>query len=185
MVTGGTGKKGGRQYFTLEDLEKSLEGYSGAVKAVLNEAQNGRLGGIHATIAKLISMDSEYALAIETALGNAVQHIVCDNEGNAKAAIRYLKKERHGRATFQPISAVQGKPLNEDGLDDLFGFVGVASDLVQFEEKYREIIVSLLGRTLIAEDLDSAVVIAKQYHYRYKIVTLDGQIVNPGGSLTG
>ena len=169
----------------LEDLEKSLEGYSGAVKAVLNEAQNGRLGGIHATIAKLISMDSEYALAIETALGNAVQHIVCDNEGNAKAAIRYLKKERHGRATFQPISAVQGKPLNEDGLDDLFGFVGVASDLVQFEEKYREIIVSLLGRTLIAEDLDSAVVIAKQYHYRYKIVTLDGQIVNPGGSLTG
>ncbi len=169
----------------LEDLEKTMEGYSGAVKAVLNEAQKGRLGGIHATIAKLISMDSEYAVAIETALGNAVQHIVCDNEGNAKAAIRYLKKERLGRATFQPISAVQGKTLDESGLDELFGFVGIASDLVQCEEQYREIMVSLLGRTLIAEDLDSAVVIAKEYLYRYKIVTLDGQIVNPGGSLTG
>lgn len=169
----------------LEDLEKSLEGYSGAVKAVLNEAQKGGLGGIHATIAKLITMDSDYALAIETALGNAVQHIVCDNEGNAKAAIRYLKKERLGRATFQPISAVQGKQIEEEGLDELFGFVGIASDLVQCDEKYREILISLLGRTLIAEDLDSAVIIAKEYRYRYKVVTLDGQIVNPGGSLTG
>ena len=169
----------------LEDLEKNMEGYSGAVKAVMNEAKHGKLYGIHATVAKLISMDSAYALAVETALGNAVQHIVCDDEGNAKQAIRYLKRERLGRATFQPISAVKGKVLEEDGLDDQFGFVGIASDLVQCDEKYREILISLLGRTLVAEDLDCAVVIAKAYRYRYKIVTLDGQIVNPGGSLTG
>ncbi|MBQ7597330.1 MAG: chromosome segregation protein SMC [Clostridia bacterium] len=169
----------------LEDLEKNMEGYSGAVKAVMNEAKRGKLYGIHATVAKLISMDSAYALAVETALGNAVQHIVCDDEGNAKQAIRYLKRERLGRATFQPISAVKGKVLDESGLEDQFGFVGIASNLVQCDEKYREILVSLLGRTLVAEDLDCAVVIAKAYRYRYKIVTLDGQIVNPGGSLTG
>ena len=169
----------------LEDLDKNMEGYSGAVKAVMNKADAGRLFGIHATVAKLISMDSACALAIETALGNAVQHIVCDTEGNAKTAIRYLKIERLGRATFQPISAVKGKLLQENGLDDLFGFIGIASDLVECDAQYREIIVSLLGKTLIAEDLDSAVVIAKNFQYRYKVVTLDGQVVNPGGSLTG
>ena len=169
----------------LEDLEKNMEGYSGAVKAVANAAKSGKLFGIHATVAKLISMDSVYALAVETALGNAVQHIICDNEGNAKQAIRYLQKERLGRATFQPISAVRARAIEETGFSDLFGFVGIASDLVQCDEQYREIIASLLGRTLVAEDLDSAVVIAKQYQYRYKVVTLDGQIVNPGGSLTG
>ena len=169
----------------LEDLEKNMEGFSGAVKAVIQQAQQKKLFGIHATIAKLISMDSAYAVAVETALGNAVQHIVCDDEGNAKQAIHYLKREHLGRATFQPISAVKGKPLEEQGLDELLGFVGVASDLVTCEPQYREILVSLLGRTLVAEDLDSAVVIARIYRYRYKVVTLDGQIVNPGGSLTG
>ena len=169
----------------LEDLEKNMDGYSGAVKAVILEAEKGRLHGIHTTIAKLLSMDPDHAVAIETALGNAVQHIVCDTQSDAKAAIRYLKHGAFGRATFQPIDAVKAKPLAEQGLDDAVGFVGLAHDLVQCENQYREIITALLGRTVVAEDLDCAVSIARQYHYRFKIVTLDGQVVNPGGSMTG
>ena len=115
----------------LEDLEKNMDGYSGAVKAVILEAEKGRLHGIHATVAKLLSMDPAHAVAIETALGNAVQHIVCDTQSDAKAAIRYLKHGSLGRATFQPIDAVKAKPLNETGLDDAVGFVGLAHELVQ------------------------------------------------------
>ncbi len=169
----------------LEDLEKTMDGYSGAVKAVVREAENGRLHGIHATVSKLITMEPDYAVAIETALGNAVQHIVCDTENDAKAAIRYLKHGAFGRATFQPISAVKAKLLDEKDLDDCFGFVGMANDLVRCDARYRGIMDALLGRTAVAEDLDCAVVIAKQYGYRFKIVTLDGQVVNPGGSMTG
>lgn len=169
----------------LEDLEKNMDGYSGAVKAVILEAEKGHLHGIHATVAKLLSMDPAHAVAIETALGNAVQHIVCDTQSDAKAAIRYLKHGSLGRATFQPIDAVKAKPLTETGLDDAIGFVGLAHELVQCEPQYREVIAALLGRTVVAEDLDCAVSIARQYGYRFKIVTLDGQVVNPGGSMTG
>ena len=169
----------------LEDLEKSMDGYSGAVKATMKEAERGRLHGIHATIAKLIGMAPENAVAIETALGNAIQHIVCDNENDAKAAIRFLKQGSFGRATFQPISAVKGRILEEEGLEDCYGFLGLANELVTCEKQYRGIIDALLGRTAVAEDLDCAVVIAKQFGYRFKIVTLDGQVVNPGGSMTG
>ncbi len=169
----------------LEDLEKSMDGYAGSVKAVIHEAEKGHLHGIHATVSKLISTDSEYALAVETALGNAVQHIICDTDADAKAAIRYLKQGALGRATFQPISAVKSRQLEEEGLSDCFGFIGLASDLVTCDALYRGIIEALLGKTAVAEDLDCAVVIAKQYAYRFKIVTLDGQVVNPGGSMTG
>ena len=169
----------------LEDLEKSMDGYAGSVKAVIHEAEKGRLHGIHATVSKLISTDTEYALAVETALGNAVQHIICDTDADAKAAIRYLKQGALGRATFQPISAVKSRRLEEENLDDCFGFIGLASDLVSCDAQYRGVIEALLGKTAVAEDLDCAVVIAKQYGYRFKIVTLDGQVVNPGGSMTG
>ena len=169
----------------LEDLEKSMDGYAGSVKAVIHEAEKGHLHGIHATVSKLISTDTVYALAVETALGNAVQHIICDTDADAKAAIRYLKQGALGRATFQPISAVKSRRLEEEGLSDCFGFIGLASDLVTCDAQYRGIIEALLGKTAVAEDLDCAVVIAKQYAYRFKIVTLDGQVVNPGGSMTG
>ncbi len=169
----------------LEDLEKSMDGYAGSVKAVIREAEKGHLHGIHATVSKLISTDPQYALAVETALGNAVQHIVCDTEADAKAAIRYLKQGSLGRATFQPISAVKSRRLEEDNLDDCFGFIGLACDLVSCDAQYRAVVDALLGKTAVAEDLDCAVVIAKQYGYRFKIVTLDGQVVNPGGSMTG
>ena len=169
----------------LEDLEKSMDGYSGSVKAVINEASNGGLYGIHGTVSKLISMDSEYAVAIETALGNAVQNIICTTEADAKNAINFLKKGSHGRATFQPVNSVKGKELEENGLDDCFGFIGIASDLISFDSQYEQIMISLLGRTVIAEDLDCAISIAKKFDHRFKVVTLDGQVVNAGGSMTG
>lgn len=169
----------------LEELEKNMEGYSGAVKAVMKESEKNSLRGIEGIVSKLISMKPQYAVAIETALGGAIQNIICKTEGDAKRAIEFLKRTNAGRATFQPISAVKGRYLDESDLSDCDGFVGIASDLVETKEEYREIIVSLLGRTVVAEDLDYAIVIAKKYKYHFKIVTLDGQVINAGGSMTG
>lgn len=169
----------------LDDMEKNMEGYSGAVKAVVREAKGGSLRGIHGPLSQLISVDERYAVAVETALGAAIQNIVTDNENDAKRAINFLKEKKGGRATFLPLTAVKSKPFTEKGLDDCYGFVDMADKLLDFDEKYGEIIRSLLGRTVVAEDLDSAIVIAKKYSYRFKIVTLDGQVVNAGGSMTG
>lgn len=169
----------------LEDLEKNMEGYSGAVKAVMKESAKGVLKGIEGTVSQLISTDRPYAVAVETALANAVQNIICQTENDAKRAIEYLKRNACGRATFQPVSAVKGKRLDEKDLSSCEGFIAIASELVSCEERYREILVSLLGRTVIARDIDCAIQIAKKYNHRFKIVTLDGQVINPGGSMTG
>ena len=169
----------------LEDLEKNMDGYSGAVKAVIREGSKGILRGIDGTVSQLISTDERYAVAIETALGNAVQNVICKTETDAKKAIEYLKRNNAGRATFQPVSSVKGRYLDEKDLSDNEGFVGLACDLVECDGEYREIVVSLLGRIAVAEDLDYAVIIAKKYKYKFKIVTLDGQVVNAGGSMTG
>ncbi|MCQ2471198.1 MAG: chromosome segregation protein SMC [Clostridia bacterium] len=169
----------------LEDMEKNMEGYAGSVKAVIKEAKGGMLRGIHGTLSQLISVDTKYAVAVETALGNAVQNIVTDNENDAKRAINFLKDSKAGRATFLPITSVNAKEFTETGLDDCYGFVDMADKLLDYDEKYSEIIKSLLGRTAVAEDLDCAITIAKKYSYRFKIVTLDGQIINAGGSMTG
>ncbi|MBQ4261764.1 MAG: chromosome segregation protein SMC, partial [Ruminococcus sp.] len=128
---------------------------------------------------------SEYAVAIETALGAAMQNIVMESDEDAKQAIRYLKSTDGGRATFLPLNTIKSRELRENGLDDCYGFVGVASDLCSCEPKYQNILGSLLGKIVIAEELNSAVAIAKRYSYRFRIVTLDGQVVNAGGSLTG
>ncbi len=169
----------------LEDTEKSMEGYQGSVKAVMREVRRGTLTGIHGTLSQLISVEDAYTTAIETALGNAIQDIVSETENDAKRAIAILKSTNAGRATFLPLSAVRGRSLDEKGLYDCYGFVSLAPDLVSCDEKYREIISSLLGKTVVAEDLDCAIEIAKKYNYRFKIVTLDGQVINAGGSMTG
>ncbi len=169
----------------LSDLEKSMEGYSGAIKAVIREQQRGALRGIHGPLSQLITVRDKYSTAIETALGAAVQNIVTETENDAKRAIGFLKNSHSGRATFLPISAIKGRTLTERGLDDEFGYVNMASELVETDPKYREIIKSLLGRTVVCDDLDCAVAIAKKYTYRFKIVTLDGQVINAGGSMTG
>lgn len=169
----------------LENMERNLEGFNQSVKVVVKEARGGALTGIHGPVSRVIKVPSEYAVAIETALGGAMQNIVTTNEDDAKRAIAFLKKRDAGRATFLPMSTIKGNELQERGLADCYGFVGVASTLCSCEEKYNGILKSLLGRICIARDLDCAVAIARQYGYRFRVVTLDGQIVNAGGSLTG
>lgn len=169
----------------LQDTEKNMEGYGGSVKAVMREKNHGALKGIRGTVFQLIRVEEAYATAIETALGGAVQNIVTETENDAKKGINFLKNSNAGRATFLPMNAVKGRTLEEKGLTDRFGFVGIASDLCEYEREYDNIITSLLGRVAVCEDLDAAVNIAKAYHYRFKIVTLDGQVINAGGSMTG
>ncbi len=169
----------------LEDLEKNMDGYSGSVKTVIKEGEKGALSGIIGTVSKIISMDSAHTVAIETALGNAVQNIVCETENDAKNAINYLKRNGAGRATFQPVSSVRAKSFDEKGLETVDGFVGMANELVSYDKKFDEIIRSLLGRIAVCEDIDFAIALAKKYSYYFKIVTLDGQIINAGGSMTG
>ncbi len=169
----------------LLDLEKNMEGFSGAVKAVMRQAQSKALSGIHGPLSQLITVDNEYSVAVEVALGAAMQNIVVGNEADAKRAIYYLKNNRVGRATFLPISAIKPRNLDEKDLDDNLGFVAIASELVDCKNEYKNIISNLLGRVVIVEDMDSAIGISKRYSNRFKIVTVDGQIINPGGSMTG
>ena len=169
----------------LTELEKNMEGYSGAVRRVMSESKKGALGGIHGTISQLITVDEKYAIAIETALGNAVQNIITDTENDAKAAINFLKKVNAGRATFQPVSSVKGKQLDEKGFEDCDGFVDKAMNLLSYDKIYENIISSLIGKVVVAEDLTGAIAIARKYDHRFKIVTLDGQVINAGGAMTG
>lgn len=169
----------------LEDMERNLEGFSYAVKTVMKQSDGGFLHGIRGPVSRIIAASKEYSTAIETALGAAMQNIVVETEEDAKRAIGYLKKNDGGRATFLPMTSVKGNRLKESGLDDIFGFVGIAADLVTYESEYSGIVDSLLGRTAVAEDIDCAVSIARKYGYKFRIVTLDGQVVNAGGSLTG
>ena len=169
----------------LENLERNLEGFSKSVKVVVNAANNGRLKGVFGPVSRVISVPSKYGVAIETALGAAMQNIVVDTDNDAKNAIAFLKSTDGGRATFLPLNTIKPRDLNENALDDNYGFIGVAADLCSCEDKFKNILYSLLGRIVIAEDLNSANAIAKKYSYRFKIVTLDGQVINAGGSFTG
>lgn len=174
-----------RRIKLLEDLERNLEGFSYSVKAVMKGSKEGRLKGIHGPVSRVIEVPKEYTVAIEIALGAAMQNIVTTTEQDAKNAIAFLKQQDKGRATFLPMNTIKSREFNEKGLDDCYGFVGVASDLCNCKPEYNNILSSLLGRIVVAEDLNSATVIAKKYGYRFKVVTIDGQVVNAGGSLTG
>ena len=166
-------------------MERDHEGYQKSVKSILQEAQRGKLPGIHGPVSRLIRTEDEFAVAIEIALGAAMQQIVVDRESDGKAAISYLKRTGGGRATFLPLSSIQGRELQENGLENCRGFVGIASQLVTADKKYRGIIDNLLARTVIVHDLDAAIQMSQKYKNRFKIVTLDGQVMNPGGSMTG
>ncbi len=168
----------------LADMEKEYEGFSKAVKIVMQEAGRGDLRGIHGTVASLITTEDTYTLAIETALGAAIQNIVVDTEESGKAAISLLRRRDGGRATFLPISTIRGSNLREDPSREA-GFKGVAADLVRCDGKYKNILSSLLGRTVIVGDMDDAISISRKYGNRFRIVTLDGQVINAGGSMTG
>ena len=166
-------------------MEQDLEGYNKSVRQVMQEAKRGSLRNIHGPVSRLIRTEDDYTVAIEIALGAAMQQIVVENEADGKAAISYLKRTNGGRATFLPISALRPKTLQESGLEAQAGFVGIASDLITADPKYRGVVENLLGRTVIVENIDNAISMAKRYGNRFKIVTLDGQVMNPGGSMTG
>ncbi|MGN0479172.1 MAG: chromosome segregation protein SMC [Hominenteromicrobium sp.] len=169
----------------LEDLERNLEGFTQSVKTVMRERERGNLKGIHGPVTRLLHVPREYAVALETALGAAMQNVVVDSEEAAKAAIRLLKQRDSGRATFLPLSTVRGTVLDQRELVGQPGFVGVASELCTCDAQYGGIRDALLGRTVVAETLDSAAQIARRIRYRYRVVSLDGQVVNAGGSFTG
>ena len=169
----------------LEDLERNLEGFTQSVKTVMRERERGNLQGIHGPVTRLLHVPREYAVALETALGAAMQNVVVDSEDAAKAAIRLLKQRNSGRATFLPLSTVRGTALDRREMEGMPGFVGVASELCRCEAQYTGIRDSLLGRTVVAENLDRAAEIARKLRYRFRVVSLDGQVVNAGGSFTG
>ena len=166
-------------------MERDFESYNKAVRMVMQEAQRGALRNVHGPVSRLIRTEDSYTVAIEIALGAAMQQIVVGSEADGKAAISYLKRTGGGRATFLPLSSIQGRLLQENGLENCRGFVGIASRLVTSEQQYQGIVENLLGRTVIVQDMDAAIQMSQKYHSRFKIVTLDGQVMNPGGSMTG
>lgn len=169
----------------LEDLEQNMEGFNFSVKTVMKHAKVGELKGIKGPVSRIIKVPSEYTVAVEIALGFAMQNIVTANEEDAKRAISLLKRNNAGRATFLPINTVKGRRLEESGLDDCYGFIGIASDLCTCDAEFNGVLLSLLGRIAVFEDINCAVNAAKRFGYKFKVVTLDGQVVNAGGSLTG
>ena len=169
----------------LTDLEKNYESFNNSVKFVMKQAGAGALRGVIGPVSALIRTENRYSTAVEIALGAAIQNIVVQDETAAKRAIALLKERGAGRATFLPLTNIRANPIRESDLSGRGGYVGLASELVQCEERYRAVMDSLLGRTVVAEDIDAAAAIAKAYGYRYRAVTLDGQVVNAGGSLTG
>ncbi len=168
----------------LEEMEKDYEGYSKAVKVVMREAGHGGLRGVHGPVANLLRANEDCALAIETALGASAQKIVVDSQNDGKAAIEMLKRRDCGRATFMPMDVIKGERLKNLPDRDP-GFVGLAMDLVKFEPQFSGIFANLLGRTVVAETLSDAVRISRANGNRLRIVTLDGQLMNADGSMTG
>ncbi len=169
----------------FQAMEKDYEGYQKSVRAVMQAGDKGVLRNIHGPVSQLIRTGDEYTVAIEIALGSAMQQIVVGNEQDGKAAISYLSRTGGGRATFLPLSAIRGRRLEEKGLENCPGFVGIGSELISCDKLYREVVDNLLGRTVITENIDQAISMAKKYANRFKIVTLDGQVMNVGGSMTG
>ena len=168
----------------LTAMEKEYQGYSNAVRTVMKESSHKVLSGIHGPVASLLKTEDPYALAIETAMGGAMQHIVVSTQNDGRKAIELLKREDSGRATFLPIDVIHGTVMDQLP-DSEAGFVGLAYDLIQFDPKYEGIMANLLGRTIVAETLSDAIRMSKKNDNRLRIVTLDGQLVNAGGSMTG
>ena len=171
----------------LQETEREKEGYSKSIKSILQacEKDSNLKNGMHDVLANIISVPKEYQIAIEMCLGQAMQNIVTDTESTAKKLVEYLRSNNLGRASFLPITSVKGKKLEKINTKNVQGVVGIASDLVKNDKTYEQIVLNLLGRTVIVEDMDSAIALAKQNSYSFKIVTLKGDIINPSGAITG
>lgn len=169
----------------LTELQREYEGFSRAVKLVMNQASSGALHGVRGPLSSLIEVSDRYVMAVETALGAAASHIIVQRADDGKKAIELLKRRDSGRATFLPMDTIRPQSLHESGLERQNGFCGIAADLVDCEADYRDIVENILGRTVVAENMDYALAMARQYHHRFRIVTLDGQVIHAGGSMTG
>ena len=169
----------------LEGMENSYEGYAKSVKAVLQAPELKRLS-IYGTLSGLAEVEKEYVTAIETALGGAMQNIVVESEEDAKAAIEFLRRTHAGRATFLPVSSVKGRILEQEKEVSSFkGFVGIASELVKYDKKYDGIIKNLLGRVVVVDNIDSGIAMSRKFGYKFKVVSLNGDILNAGGLMSG
>lgn len=169
---------------SLRNLAERYEGYGNSIRRVM-ECRD-RIHGIHGVVADLIDVPKEYEIAIETALGGSIQNVVTDSEETAKALIEYLKKNKYGRATFLPLTGISGRGgLEETRALKEPGAIGVAADLVSAKKEYGGLLQYLLGRVLVADNIDHAIAIARKYRHSIRIVTLEGELLNPGGSLSG
>ncbi|MBE6614503.1 MAG: chromosome segregation protein SMC [Ruminococcaceae bacterium] len=171
----------------LQRMQEHFDGYNNSTRFVMSQAGEGRLQGIHGPVSHLIRVQQAYVIAIETALGSALQNIITEDENAAKAAIAALKQANAGRATFYPITTIrpQERGREFDGVETGTGFIGYADTLVECDEQYRNIIRSQLARTAVFDTLDHATEMARRKNWRIRTVTLDGQIINAGGSFTG
>ena len=171
----------------LQETEKDKEGYVKSVKSILLALDKDKqlANGVHGVLADLVLVEERFQIAIEMALGQSMQNIVTDTEKEAKKLIEYLRKNNIGRASFLPISEIRGKKLDKINTKGINGVIGLASDLVKVNSIYEKIILNLLGRTVVVDDIDNAVLLAKQNSYSFRIVTLKGDIINPSGSITG
>lgn len=171
----------------LKDMEKSFDNYNRSVKAVMNEYTNGTLKDVklYGTVASLVNVDKEYATAVEVALGGSAQYIITETEDDAKKSIEFLKRTKQGRATFLPVSAAKGGNLNENGLEKCNGYLGIASELIEYDNKYNNVMTGLLGRVVVVDNIDNAVAISRKYSYKFRVVTLSGELLSPGGSMSG
>ena len=171
----------------LTDMAKEMDGYSQSVRHAISYAKERHLSGVHGVLGQLITVPKNLETAIDMSLGGAVQNIVTDREETAKELIEYLKKNRLGRATFLPLSSIRPKTLSfqERQLLDMPGCIGVASELITYDEKYRTIMESLLGRTVISDDLNHGIAIMRAGHHAFRLVTLGGDLMHSGGSMTG
>ena len=171
----------------LKDMEKSFDNYNRSVKAVMNEYTKGSLKDVklYGTVAGLVDVDKKFSTAIEVALGGAAQYIVTETEDDAKKSIDFLKNTKQGRATFLPVSAAKGGYLNENGLENNKGYLGIASDLIKYDKKYKDVIGGLLGRVVVVDNIDNAVAVSRKYAYKFRVVTLSGELLAPGGSMSG
>ena len=169
----------------LTDMQHEYEGFSRSVKAVMRQAEKGVMNGVHGPVSALITTEKRFVTAIDTALGTSASSVVVDSTSVGKQCISYLKRTDGGRATFLPLDTIRANSLRETGLERQNGCFGTADALVRFNEKYKNIVCNLLARTVISENMDTALALAKAYGHRFRIVTLDGQILQAGGAMTG
>ena len=171
----------------LKETEREKEGYIRSVKNLLLDCEkdNSLKKGLHGVLASILKTPKEYETAIEMTLGAALQNVVTETEQDAKKLVEHLRKNNLGRASFLPISTVKGKKLEKYNSKNINGIQGIASDLVEYNKKYEQIVLSFLGRTVIVDDMDTAIALAKQNNYSFRIVTLKGDLINPSGAITG